>query len=78
VLAAAKSTVSGGHHHPDISCYITGICPFNFPAMIPLWMYPLAITPQRSDGAIYLIYSFNLIINYIMPDIIPVLTKEEK
>ena len=21
-----------------------GICPFNFPAMIPLWMYPLAIT----------------------------------
>ena len=22
----------------------SGICPFNFPAMIPLWMYPLAIT----------------------------------
>ncbi len=21
-----------------------GVCPFNFPAMIPLWMYPLAIT----------------------------------
>lgn len=21
-----------------------GICPFNFPAMIPLWMFPLAIT----------------------------------
>lgn len=21
-----------------------GIAPFNFPAMIPLWMYPLAIT----------------------------------
>lgn len=21
-----------------------GICPFNFPAMIPLWMYPMAIT----------------------------------
>jgi len=21
-----------------------GICPFNFPAMVPLWMYPLAIT----------------------------------
>jgi malonate-semialdehyde dehydrogenase (acetylating)/methylmalonate-semialdehyde dehydrogenase len=20
-----------------------GICPFNFPVMIPLWMYPLAI-----------------------------------
>jgi malonate-semialdehyde dehydrogenase (acetylating)/methylmalonate-semialdehyde dehydrogenase len=23
---------------------VGGICPFNFPAMIPLWMYPLAIT----------------------------------
>jgi malonate-semialdehyde dehydrogenase (acetylating)/methylmalonate-semialdehyde dehydrogenase len=23
---------------------VAGICPFNFPAMIPLWMYPLAIT----------------------------------
>ena len=21
-----------------------GICPFNFPAMIPLWMFPLSIT----------------------------------
>ena len=21
-----------------------GICPFNFPAMIPLWMFPIAIT----------------------------------
>ena len=21
-----------------------GICPFNFPAMIPLWMFPLAVT----------------------------------
>lgn len=21
-----------------------GICPFNFPAMIPLWMFPMAIT----------------------------------
>ena len=21
-----------------------GVCPFNFPAMVPLWMYPLAIT----------------------------------
>jgi malonate-semialdehyde dehydrogenase (acetylating) / methylmalonate-semialdehyde dehydrogenase len=21
-----------------------GICPFNFPAMVPLWMFPLAIT----------------------------------
>lgn len=23
---------------------VGGICPFNFPAMIPLWMYPVAIT----------------------------------
>jgi len=21
-----------------------GICPFNFPAMVPLWMFPLAVT----------------------------------
>jgi malonate-semialdehyde dehydrogenase (acetylating) / methylmalonate-semialdehyde dehydrogenase len=21
-----------------------GICPFNFPAMVPLWMFPMAIT----------------------------------
>ena len=21
-----------------------GICPFNFPAMIPLWMFPVAVT----------------------------------
>jgi malonate-semialdehyde dehydrogenase (acetylating)/methylmalonate-semialdehyde dehydrogenase len=21
-----------------------GVCPFNFPAMIPLWMFPLSIT----------------------------------
>lgn len=23
---------------------VAGICPFNFPAMVPLWMFPLAIT----------------------------------
>lgn len=23
---------------------VAGICPFNFPAMIPLWMFPLALT----------------------------------
>ena len=21
-----------------------GVCPYNFPAMIPLWMFPLALT----------------------------------
>ena len=36
----------------DIDCYsvreplgvTAGICPFNFPAMVPLWMFPLAVT----------------------------------
>eukprot|EP00803_Ostreobium_quekettii_P002072 evm.model.scf_1905.4 EVM.evm.TU.scf_1905.4 scf_1905:24422-30209(+) len=36
----------------DIDCYsirqpigvCAGICPFNFPAMVPLWMFPIAIT----------------------------------
>ena len=23
---------------------VGGICPFNFPAMIPLWMFPYALT----------------------------------
>jgi malonate-semialdehyde dehydrogenase (acetylating)/methylmalonate-semialdehyde dehydrogenase len=23
---------------------VAGVCPFNFPAMIPCWMFPLAIT----------------------------------
>jgi malonate-semialdehyde dehydrogenase (acetylating) / methylmalonate-semialdehyde dehydrogenase len=23
---------------------VGGVCPFNFPAMIPLWMFPLALT----------------------------------
>lgn len=23
---------------------VAGICPFNFPAMVPLWMLPLATT----------------------------------
>lgn len=23
---------------------VAGICPFNFPAMVPLWMFPLAVT----------------------------------
>eukprot|EP00493_Phyllostaurus_siculus_P000937 UN00942 len=24
--------------------FCAGICPFNFPAMIPLWMFPVALT----------------------------------
>lgn len=41
-----------------------GICPFNFPAMIPLWMFPLAITlgntmilkpSERVPGAVNLL-----------------------
>lgn len=27
---------------------VSGICPFNFPAMIPLWMFPLAIATGNS------------------------------
>jgi malonate-semialdehyde dehydrogenase (acetylating)/methylmalonate-semialdehyde dehydrogenase len=23
---------------------VAGICPFNFPAMVPLWMWPVAVT----------------------------------
>mmetsp|Transcript_38172 Transcript_38172/g.58220 ORF Transcript_38172/g.58220 Transcript_38172/m.58220 type:complete len:223 (+) Transcript_38172:31-699(+) len=43
-------TVENVARNVDIYSYrrplgvIGGICPFNFPAMIPLWMYPLAIT----------------------------------
>jgi malonate-semialdehyde dehydrogenase (acetylating)/methylmalonate-semialdehyde dehydrogenase len=41
-----------------------GICPFNFPAMIPLWMFPLAVAAgntmvlkpsERDPGAAMLI-----------------------
>ncbi len=28
---------------PPLLAASEGICPFNFPAMIPLWMFPLAI-----------------------------------
>ena len=28
-------------HHVQVCA---GICPFNFPAMIPLWMFPVAVT----------------------------------
>ncbi|PNH12848.1 Methylmalonate-semialdehyde dehydrogenase [acylating], mitochondrial [Tetrabaena socialis] len=42
-----ENVASGG-----IDCYslrqplgvVAGICPFNFPAMVPLWMFPLAVT----------------------------------
>lgn len=27
--------------HPQV---VAGICPFNFPAMVPLWMWPVAVT----------------------------------
>ena len=27
---------------PDQVC--AGICPFNFPAMVPLWLFPMAVT----------------------------------
>lgn len=28
---------------------LTGICPFNFPAMVPLWMFPMALV----SGGLY-------------------------
>ena len=34
-----------------LACYLqvcAGICPFNFPAMVPLWMLPVAITAGNS------------------------------
>lgn len=43
---------------------VSGICPFNFPAMVPLWMWPLAVTcgntfilkpSERDPGASMLI-----------------------
>jgi acyl-CoA reductase-like NAD-dependent aldehyde dehydrogenase len=50
----AALDVSHGHSVTCNACYYVnvfiqlqvcaGICPFNFPAMVPLWMYPMAIT----------------------------------
>lgn len=47
-------TVENVSHHMDTYSYrqplgvTAGICPFNFPAMIPLWMFPMAITCGNS------------------------------
>jgi malonate-semialdehyde dehydrogenase (acetylating)/methylmalonate-semialdehyde dehydrogenase len=38
----ARNVDSYSYRQPLGVC--AGVCPFNFPAMIPLWMYPLAIT----------------------------------
>jgi len=51
---AAPELLKGEHSRnvgPGIDCWsefqalgvVTGITPFNFPAMVPLWMYPMAI-----------------------------------
>lgn len=37
----SKSVDMYTYRHPLGVC--AGVCPFNFPVMIPLWMYPLAI-----------------------------------
>ena len=37
-----KQDVNTRHAHRVQVC--AGICPFNFPAMIPLWMFPVAVT----------------------------------
>jgi hypothetical protein len=50
-----------------------GICPFNFPAMIPLWMFPIAVTcgntfvlkPSEKDpGALLYHHFFTQFIHY--------------
>ncbi|BBH09240.1 aldehyde dehydrogenase 6B2 [Prunus dulcis] len=54
--ACGTATLQMGEYVPNVSNGIdtysireplgvcAGICPFNFPAMIPLWMFPLAVT----------------------------------
>ncbi|KAJ9159220.1 hypothetical protein P3X46_024741 [Hevea brasiliensis] len=54
--ACGMATLQMGEYVPNVSNGIdtysireplgvcAGICPFNFPAMIPLWMFPLAVT----------------------------------
>lgn len=33
------------HHPPPLHHQVcAGICPFNFPAMVPLWLFPMAVT----------------------------------
>ncbi|KAI8337929.1 methylmalonate-semialdehyde dehydrogenase [Chlamydoabsidia padenii] len=57
--ACALTTMLMGNHltvAKDMETYnyreplgvVAGICPFNFPAMIPLWMFPLAIATGNS------------------------------
>lgn len=29
---------------PPSTQVCAGICPFNFPAMVPLWLFPMAVT----------------------------------
>jgi len=46
-MGETSSNISAGidsysYRYPLGVC--AGICPFNFPAMIPLWMFPYAIT----------------------------------
>ncbi|SAM09869.1 hypothetical protein [Absidia glauca] len=36
------------HSYREPLGVVAGICPFNFPAMIPLWMFPLAIATGNS------------------------------
>ncbi|XVF67304.1 hypothetical protein PTKIN_Ptkin10aG0110200 [Pterospermum kingtungense] len=54
--ACGMATLQMGEYVPNVSSGIdtysvreplgvcAGICPFNFPAMIPLWMFPIAVT----------------------------------
>jgi len=54
-VAAGVAPMLAGEHVENVAtgidCYsirqplgvVAGICPFNFPAMVPLWMFPLAV-----------------------------------
>ena len=53
---------------PPLPLPLLGICPFNFPAMIPLWMFPLAVAAgntfvlkpsEKAPGATMLLASMS-------------------
>lgn len=41
VVACAQALIIPHHAWTQV---VAGICPFNFPAMVPLWMIPMAVT----------------------------------
>lgn len=53
------------HSYREPLGVVAGIAPFNFPAMIPLWMFPVAI----SCGNTFIIKVNRLILNIISKDL---------